>query len=173
MIPLMFLMLFSAGFSVSLQFDDLTNEVITEYNQKDDFTKFFYNINPLDNSQTVAGSNLTFDKKIELFDVTDNIYLIYTNTELNQTINIGVFNSETGLVAQELTLQEMGDYYFKVISSFDGEDFSILLDSMGTTPSVLYLESEKESEFLGLFTPLVEGTRDLLTLNITIIKTLF
>jgi len=173
MLPFIMLVLISSAFAVSFEFDSGTNEIITAYDQKEKFTKFFYLVDPLDDSKTVSGSNFTFDEKIELFDVTDEIYLIYDNPVINQTIRVGVFNSEGGLVSQVLTLNEVGSYYFLITPSFSGEDFSILFDSTSPSFSVLYLESDKESEFFGLFAPLITGTHDLLTLNITIIRTLF
>lgn len=173
-LPFIMIFFLSSAYSVGFEFDtEISNQVISDYSEKDDFTKFYYDIIPNLNDKTVSGSNLTYDEKIELYDVTDNIYLIYTNTQINQTINVGVFNAQTGLISQELTLNELGEYYFRITPSFEGEDLILLFDSNATAPSVLFLESEKESEFFSLFSPLINGTKDLIDINITIIRTLF
>lgn len=154
------------------------------YNQDEvieDFENYQYNTKISDivlgsNDNEVIGTQIG-DYKLELKDITNDVYLIFGNNYLNNSINLTWFNTngnETIATTQEVILNEIGDYYFKIQRNYNNDNTDILIDTNYLQVANIYVvfaerEYVEDSE-TNIFSTLVVYVIELLIINITIWK---
>lgn len=112
--------------------------------------------------------NATGDFKLEFQDVQESVFLIISNYQSNTSINMSyLFEGGVGITHQELTMEEVGDYYFEIKSSYNGEDGQLLIALPYLTTASLFVKSSQLDE-KAIFTPLIAGVVELMQINISV-----
>jgi hypothetical protein len=127
----------------------------------------------LGNSNDVTIGNRTGDIKFELVGVTKSVFLRIDNNVLNNTFNItyvnddnAILGGEAVIITQELTMDELGMYYFEFIPSYEGEgfDFIIQFDDGLTMPILLAEENPIDTTLI--VTGFLTALEELVDLNV-------
>lgn len=167
-IMLMYLMV--SAFAGTVIYDQDTS--ISNFEEEDIGTQLFYTVVGSDNSKTLG--NRTGDLKLEFNNLYSDVYLIVTNPTINTTINISwLFSGATGITTQELIMEEVGEYYFQVKNHYDGESGSILLEMENPSVVQLYVQTTQDIKETSIFTALINGVVELITINLTLWRILF
>lgn len=145
---------------------------IANFEEEDIGTQLFYTIVGSDNSKTLG--NRTGDLKLEFNNLYSDVYLIIDNPSVNTTLNISwLFSGATAIITQELTMSEIGEYYFQVKNHYDGESGSILLEMENPSVAPLYVQTTQDVKSTSIFTPLIAGVVELITINLTLWRVMF
>lgn len=131
---------------------------------------------------SVSSSNTTyvFDKKFEFESLNEDIYLILQNGYVNANITLmyrGDLTQNPTLFIQDLTLNEVGEYYFKVSPSTVNEPVVIYIDlpsDVVEPVTLIYkLVEEKPDSFNSIILKIIEPFVTIVEINITIWKIIF
>ncbi len=168
-IGIFIVMLFMISFVSAGTINFNQNEVINNYEQIKIGAIMNDHIVGNDNSETLV--NKTGDYKIEFSALDTAQYIILNNVEINTTINISwKFKDNDVTTTQELTFEEVGEYYFEISPTYDGESASILFNTDPSSIFLVYFVMTSDNELKSLFSPFITGVVDLIKINLNIWK---
>jgi len=157
------LFLISSAFSVRVELDQV--ESFQQYSTVDKGNRLLPNI-IVGNTNTVlsvinATQNFTYDFQLEIGEAYEPFFYIIDSGVDNKSIQLmwyGDLTRDPSLYIQNITLNEYGQYYFRVEPSYESEPITIMVNLIDDTYIVQsYYVEEKPKGFNALMTPLVEG----------------
>ncbi len=173
---LMLIFLFVFGVSSVMGGDFLFNQdnVINNYENADKTTILTYNIvgSRSESINPPQLGNTTGDLKIEFSEFKNDVYFIIENFQENVSLNITWLFTGSQITTQELTLQEVGTYYFQIKPTFSQEGGSVLFNIPYENNEILrlFVQTTGLEGRTSLFTPLINGVVDLILINVGIWK---
>lgn len=117
--------------------------------------------------------NQTGDLKFDFPSLARDTYIIINNPTVNSTIDFSysVLDSEgylSTVISQELTMQETGNYYFKLEPDFVGEPVLLLIDVNDSYVTTLNIQSSMPMGMNFVFETFVTGMNDIIEINVSI-----
>lgn len=163
--------------AVSLEYEQTS--VITDYNTNEVGASLQRVVVGSSNSVTIG--NKTGDIKFELRGMSQPYYLLIDNGFINNTFNITYVNDDpikTGesgknATTQELTMQELGMYYFKIEPSYEGESVDFILNFDDDRTTQVFLQEQHPQGFNTLMAGFVNAFLDIVEINITMWRIAF
>ena len=125
------------------------------------------------NDETITASNFTYtgDYKLEFFDLNTKYYVVLENPFVNTTMNLTwFFNNDASASAvainQELTLNEVGTYYFEIKPETEGEKGAFMMGFPDSFVGTVLLQVEERKGFNTLMAGFVGGFSDVVEINV-------
>jgi len=98
------------------------------------------------NSESIG--NQSGDLKLQFPSLQNKQYFVIDNGLINTTFNVTTFfEGEGNSVTQELTMQELGTYYFQGKNDFQGEELGIMFDFPDGYAGTMTLISQQPVSF--------------------------
>lgn len=124
----------------------------------------------------INGTNYSYDKTYEFTSTDEDFYLILQNYFDNETVSImyrGDLNKDPTLYIQNVTLNEIGRYYFKFSPSYESEPARVFLEFGDSYVGTIEYIEQKPNGFSSLIGVLVTSFQDLIDINISLWRLAF
>lgn len=122
--------------------------------------------------------NITYDIDFEFVEVNEDFYIIIDNFYENMTYRLqytGDLNSDNSIFIRNVTLQEIGKYYFKFSPTTIGESSRLFIDMIPSPTGVFAVtyQEEKPRGFNSVIIKLVNAFDDIIEINVQFWRILF
>jgi len=124
------------------------------------------------NSESIG--NQSGDLKLQFPSLQNKQYFVIDNGLINTTFNVTTFfEGEGNSVTQELTMQELGTYYFQGKNDFQGEELGIMFDFPDGYAGTMTLISQQPKGLSFVFETFVSGVADIIEINVSFWKVVY
>ena len=117
--------------------------------------------------------NTSGDFKYDFVSLKRDTYIFLNNPTINSTINFSYSQVDaegflSSITTQELTLEETGNYYFKLEPDFEGESVLFLVEAINSYVTTLNIQESHPKGMNFVFETFIGGMNNIIEINVSI-----